>query len=91
MRRGSAAQPRTACRARSAAIPASIGKVQAFDDRLHLRYVLSVSGMRRSTLLELSGMELDEVAHVHRCLAGEFAQGVRHAVVTPLLSQLSHD
>ena len=42
-------------------------------------------GMRRSTLLELSGMELYEVAHVHRCFAGELAHGVRHAVVTPLL------
>ena len=38
-------------------------------------------GMRRSTLLELSGMELYEVAHVHRCFAGELAHGVRHAVV----------
>ena len=46
--------------------------------------------MRRSTLLELSGMELHEVAHVHRCFAGEFAHGVRHAVVTPLPGQLGH-
>ncbi|MGA9891605.1 MAG: hypothetical protein WBQ55_04390 [Xanthobacteraceae bacterium] len=29
--------------------------------------------MRRSTLLELSGMEIYEVAHVHRCFAGELA------------------
>src|SRR5580700_2825751 len=43
------------------------------------------SGMRRSTLLELSGMELHEVAHVRRCFAGELPQGVRHAVVTPCL------
>src|SRR5271166_3786677 len=51
---------------------------------------LSASGMRRSTLLELSGMELHEVAHVRRCFAGELAHGVRHAVVTPLLGQLGH-
>src|SRR5260370_34561481 len=31
--------------------------------------------MRRSTLLELSGMELHEVAHVRRCFAGELAHG----------------
>jgi hypothetical protein len=35
--------------------------------------------MRRSTLLELSDMELHEVVHVRRCFAGELAQGVRHA------------
>src|ERR1700694_4560984 len=52
--------------------------------------VLSASGMRRSTLLELSGMELHEVAHVRRCFAGERAHGVRHAVVTPLPGQLGH-
>ena len=46
--------------------------------------------MRRSTLLELSGMELHEVAHVRRCFAGELVHGVRHAVVTPLLVQLGH-
>ena len=46
--------------------------------------------MRRSTLFELSGMELYEVAHVHRCFAGELAHGVRHAVVTPMLGQLGH-
>ena len=46
--------------------------------------------MRRSTLLELSGMELNEVAHTRRCFAGELAQGVRHAVVTPLPGQLRH-
>jgi hypothetical protein len=40
--------------------------------------------MRRFTRLELSGMELHEVAHVRRCFAGELAQGVRYAVVTPL-------
>src|ERR1700676_2343926 len=48
------------------------------------------SGMRWSTLLELSGMELHEVAHVRRCLAGEVLHGVRHAVVTPLPVQLGH-
>src|SRR5215510_7639991 len=52
--------------------------------------VLSASGMRRSTLLELSGMELHEVAHVRRCFAGELAHGVRHAIVTPLPRQLGH-
>jgi hypothetical protein len=46
--------------------------------------------MRRSTLLELSGMELHEVAHVRRCFAGELAQGVRRAVVTPLPGQLGY-
>jgi hypothetical protein len=46
--------------------------------------------MRRSTLLELSGMELHEVAHARRCFAGEFAHGVRHAIVTSLSSQLRH-
>ena len=46
--------------------------------------------MRRSTLLELSGMELHEVAHVRRCIAGELEHGVRHAVVTPLPVQLGH-
>src|SRR5260370_25238427 len=46
--------------------------------------------MRRSRLLELSGMELHEVAHVRRCFAGELAQDVRHAIVTPLPSQLGH-
>jgi hypothetical protein len=51
---------------------------------------LSASGMRRSTLLELSGMELHEVAHVRRCFAGELAHGVRHAIVTPLPGQLGH-
>src|ERR1700730_13223932 len=54
------------------------------------RDVLSASGMRRSTLLELSGVELHEVAHGRRCFAGELAHGVRHAVVTPLLGQLGH-
>src|ERR1700674_1893598 len=54
------------------------------------RNVLSASGMRRSTLLELSGMELHEVAHVRRFFAGELAQGVRHAIVAPLPSQLGH-
>jgi hypothetical protein len=29
------------------------------------------SGMRRSTLLEFSGVEFHEVAHVRRCFAGE--------------------
>src|SRR5260221_12812149 len=45
---------------------------------------------RWSALLELSGMELHEVAHVRRCFAGELVQGVRHAVVAPLLGQLGH-
>jgi hypothetical protein len=58
--------------------------------RFRSRDVLSFSGMRRSTLLELSGMELHEVAHVRRCFAGELAHGVRHAVVTPLPVQLGH-
>src|SRR6476620_10346230 len=48
------------------------------------------SGMRRSTLLELSGMELHEVAHVRRCFACELVHGVCHAVVTPLPVQLGH-
>src|SRR6478736_6223007 len=48
------------------------------------------SGMRRSTLPELSGMKLHEVAHVRRCLAGQLVHGVRHAVVTPLPVQLGH-
>jgi hypothetical protein len=47
-------------------------------------------GMRRFTLLELSSMELHEVAHIRRCFAGELAHGGRHAVVTPLLGQLGH-
>src|SRR6202043_1801377 len=46
--------------------------------------------MRRSTLLELSGMELHEVAHARRYFADELAHGVRHAVVTPLPGQLGH-
>ena len=46
--------------------------------------------MRRSTLLELSGMEFHEVAHVCRCSTGELVHGVCHAVVTPLLVQLGH-
>ena len=41
-------------------------------------------------LLELGGVELHEVAHIRRRFAGEFAQSVRHAVVTPLLGQLGH-
>ena len=40
--------------------------------------------MPRSTVLELSGIELDEVAYARRCFASELAHGVRHAVVTPL-------
>src|SRR5215813_10710146 len=47
-------------------------------------------GMRRSTLLELSGMELHEVAHIRRRFADELVHGVRHAVVTPLPRQLGH-
>src|ERR1700738_170614 len=58
--------------------------------RFRSRDVLSASGMRRSTRLELSGMALHEVAHVRRCFPGELAQGVRHAVVTPLPGQLGH-
>ena len=46
--------------------------------------------MRRYTLLELSGMELHEVAHARRSFAGELAHGVRHAIVTPLPGQLGH-
>ena len=45
--------------------------------------------MRRSTLLELSRMELHEVAHIRGCFAGELAQGVRHAVVTALPGQVA--
>jgi hypothetical protein len=41
----------------------------------------SASGMRRSTLLELSGMELHEIAHVRRCFTGQLVHGVRHATV----------
>src|SRR5260370_31174927 len=48
------------------------------------------SGLRRPTRLELSGVALHEVTHLRRCFAGEFAQGVRHAVVTPLPGQLGH-
>src|ERR1700682_2362129 len=47
---------------------------------------LSASGM----LLELSGMELHEVAHARRCFAGELVRGGRRAVVTPLPVQLGH-
>src|SRR5215472_3909704 len=47
-------------------------------------------GTRRSKLLELSGMELHEVAHVRRRFADELVHGVRHAVVTPLPGQLGH-
>src|SRR5262245_28083082 len=47
-------------------------------------------GMRRSALLELSGMELHEVAHIRRRFADELAHGVGHAVVTPLPRQLGH-
>src|ERR1700724_3518523 len=52
--------------------------------------LLSCSGMRRSTLLELSGMEPHEVAHVRRCFARELVHGVRHAVVTPLPGQFGY-
>ena len=45
--------------------------------------------MRRSTLLELSRMELHEVAHIRGCFAGELAQGVPHAVVTALPGQVA--
>jgi hypothetical protein len=53
-------------------------------------YKLSAFRNAPSTLLELSGMELHEVAHVRRCFAGELAHGVRHAIVTPLPNQLGH-
>src|SRR6516165_1483902 len=46
--------------------------------------------MRRSTLLELSSMELHEIAHVHRYFVGKLAHSIRHAVVTPLPGQLGH-
>src|SRR3984893_2603683 len=46
--------------------------------------------MRRSTRLELSGMELHEVAHVRRGFAGELAHGIRHAVITPLPGQFGY-
>src|SRR5215470_9524036 len=46
--------------------------------------------MRRWTLLELSSMELHEIAHVHRYFVGKLAHSIRHAVVTPLPSQLGH-
>jgi hypothetical protein len=42
----------------------------------HARDVLSASGMRRSTLLELSGMELHEVAHV-KSAHGKWVTNVR--------------
>src|SRR5580704_9585903 len=58
--------------------------------RFRSRDVLRASGMRRSTLLELSGVELQEIAHVRRGSARELADGVRHAVVTPLPGQLGH-
>ena len=58
--------------------------------RNYLRDVLSASGMDLSSLLELSGMELHEVAHVRRYFAGELEHGVRHAVVTPKPVQLGH-
>jgi hypothetical protein len=51
---------------------------------------LTASGMRRPTLLELRGVELHEVPHVHRCFAGELLHGIRHAIVTPLPSQFGH-
>ena len=47
-------------------------------------------GMRRSTLLELSSMELHEIAHVHRYFVGKLAHSIRHAVITPLPGQLGH-
>src|SRR5258708_35439882 len=62
----------------------------SFIRSLALPWERDYSGMRRSTLLELSGMELHEVAHVRRCLAGELVNGVSHAVVTPLPVQLGH-
>src|SRR6516165_3680403 len=61
---------------------------------VHVRYGPKADieglGMSRSTLLELSGMELHEVAHVRRRFAGELAHGVRHAIVTALPGQLGH-
>src|SRR5258705_5676059 len=57
---------------------------------LKKRPLLRASGMRRSARLELSGVELHEVAHVRRCFASELAHNVCHAVVTPLPVQLGH-
>jgi hypothetical protein len=54
------------------------------------RDLRSASGMRRSTLLELSGMEPYKVAHVRRRFARELVEGARHAVVTSLPGQLGH-
>src|SRR3984893_4357622 len=48
------------------------------------------SGVRRFTMLELSGMEIHEVAHGRRCFTGELTQGVRHSVVTSLPGQIGH-
>src|SRR6516164_8394317 len=50
----------------------------------------SRQSMRRSTLLELSSMELHEIAHVHRYFVGKLAHSIRHAVITPLPGQLGH-
>ena len=47
-------------------------------------------GIRRSTLLQLSSMELHEIAHVHRYFVGKPAHRIRHAVVTPPFGQLGH-
>src|SRR5262245_28154662 len=46
--------------------------------------------MRRSTLLVLSGMEADEVAHARRLFTRELEHCVCHPVVTPLPVQLGH-
>src|SRR5262249_5570654 len=55
----------------------------------HLGHLTSSISLGRK-LLELSGMEIHEVAHVRRCFAGELAHGVCLAIVTPLPSQLGH-
>ena len=69
---------------RSKRSPCQLHLASASTISFRLCDVPSASGMRRSTLLELSGMELHEVAHVRRCFAGELAHGVRYAIVTPL-------
>jgi hypothetical protein len=39
---------------------------------------------------EFSGVQLDEVVHADRLLAGELEKIVRHAVVAPLLVEFGH-
>src|SRR6267378_6230953 len=84
---------RRAASTQSLCSPDSIMTTGASLDERHARRLPAdeiCSQHGRSTLLELSGMELHEVAHVRRCFAGELAHGVRHAIVTPLPSQLGH-